>query len=95
MMSLETWNLIKQSKRFYVSTYHWVLNTLILSICINAVIGFLIYYFYFHQNHPDFYATSGVTAPIQLIPMDAPNNGSVALLPNDPDNENDVKAIPQ
>jgi intracellular multiplication protein IcmM len=94
-MSLETWYQIKQSKRFYVSTYHWVLNMLILSVCINLLIGFFIYYVYFHQHTVDFYATNGETPPIGLTPLDTPNYGTVALLPNDPDNEDIVKVIPE
>ena len=94
-MSRETWSLIKQSKQFYVFTYRKVGSVLFISVILNLFLGFAIYYTYFGRPDHDFYATNGVTAPNPLIPMDSPNNSSVALLAPDPSDSNDTKVIPQ
>ena len=94
-MSRETWSLIKQSKRFYISTFRGVGSALFVSVLINLSLGLTVYYVYSNRPEPAFYATSGITPPIMLTPMDSPNNTSVALLAADPDDENDIKVIPQ
>jgi intracellular multiplication protein IcmM len=94
-MSRETWRLIKQSKRFYVNTFRMSGNALFFSMIINLILGLAIYYLYFNQPEHDFYSTNGVTAPIMLTPLDAPNDTSVALLPDDPENDDDNKVIPE
>jgi len=94
-MSRETWSLIKQSKRFYVNTYRRAGSALFVSVIINLFLGFAVYYSYFNRPEPDFYATSGITPPVQLAPRDAPNDTSVALLGSDPEDESDIKVIPQ
>lgn len=94
-MSRETWSLIKQSKRFYVNTYRRAGSALFVSVAINLFLGFAVYYIYFNRPEPDFYATSGITPPIMLTAMDAANETSVALLAPDPDDESDIKVIPQ
>lgn len=94
-MSRETWNLIKQSKRFYVRTYRKTSTALFISVIINLFLGLTIYYTYFSRPEHAFYATDGVTPPVQLTPMDSPNNTSVALLAPDPLNDDETKAIPE
>ncbi len=94
-MSRETWNLIKQSKRFYVNTFRKTGSVLLISVTMNLALGFAIYYSYFNRPEHDFYATSGITPPVMLTPMDAPNDTSVALLAADPIDDNDTKVIPQ
>ena len=94
-MSRETWGLLKKSKRFYVVTFRRTGSALLVSVIGNLVFGLAIYYVYFNEPGHDFYATSGVTAPIMLTAMDVPNTTSVALLANDPVNDNDIKVIPQ
>lgn len=94
-MSRQTWNLTKQSKQFYVLTYRKAGTALIISVIINLFLCLGIYYIYFGQPDHDFYATNGVTHPDRLIPMDAPNNSSAALLAPDPSDENDNKVMPQ
>lgn len=94
-MSRETWHLIKQSKRFYVSTYRNVGTALVMSVVINLILGCGIYYTYFNLPEPEFYATSGIAPPVLLTALDMPNNTSVALLAPDPDVETNVKKIPQ
>ena len=94
-MSRETWALIKQSKRFYVETYRGVGFGLIISVSINMALGLVLYFLYFSQPEHDFYATSGVVAPVQLTSMDAPNDSATPLLAADNDEANDNKVIPQ
>lgn len=94
-MSRETWNTIKHSKRFYVDTYRKASGALVISMLLNLLMGIAIHYMYFHQPEHDFYATNGVTPPVQLTYMDEPNNTSVPLLGNDSDEQNEYKVIPQ
>lgn len=95
-MSREAWRLIKRSKRFYVNTYRRAGTVLIFSMLINVLFGLGIYYTYFNRSAPDFYATSGITPPVMLSAMTAPNMKSVPLLANEPENNNnDEKVIPQ
>ncbi len=94
-MSRESWNLIKHSKRFYVSTYRKAGSALVISILINLMLGLAVYYTYFTRPEPDFYATSGMTPPIQLTYMDERNNTSVPLLASDQDDDYNNKVIPQ
>ena len=94
-MSRETWNTIKRSKFFYVRTYRAAGTLLIVSLALNLLMGLIIYYLYFHQPARDFYATSGITSPIKLNPMDEPNNSETPLLAPDPINDDTVKVIPQ
>lgn len=94
-MSRETWNLVKQSKRFYISTYRRSANFLFILLIINLSLGFAIYFTYLNQPRRDFYATNGVTAPVKLTPMSSPNNTSVALLAADPIDDGIEKVIPE
>ena len=94
-MSRGTWELIKKSKRFYVNTFRRAGSALLVSVIGNLSLSLLIYYVYFNQPGHDFYATNGVTAPIMLTPMDVANSTSVAMLANDPPDDNDIKVIPE
>lgn len=94
-MSRNTWDVIKKSKRFYVKTYRRAGHMLVFSIGINLLLVIAIYYACFSQPEADFYATNGVTAPVELTPMDQPNNTSLPLLANDPESGNENKVIPQ
>lgn len=94
-MSREAWNLIKHSKRFYVSTFRRAGTALIFSVLVNVSLGAALCFVYINQPEHDFYATNGITPPEELTPMDVPNNTSAALLANDPDSGNETKIIPQ
>ena len=94
-MSRGTWTKIRQSNRFYIDTYRRGVNTLLVSIVLNVILGMAIYHVYFGQPEPDFYATNGVTEPVLLTAMDQPNNSSVALLANDQNDNDNSKAAPQ
>ena len=95
-MSRETWGTIKQSKLFYINTYRRGLTTLIISLLLSCLFGLLIIYVHVTEPERDFYATSGVTPPIMLQPLKAPNYSSQALLPPDTRPEStEEKLIPQ
>ena len=94
-MSRATWSLIKQSKRFYINTYRRIGTTLFVSLVLNVLTGGAIYYVYMNKSPHDFYATSGITPPVRLTAMAAPNYSSNALLANDQISDNNNKVIPQ
>ncbi len=94
-MSRDTWNLIKSSKRFYVKTYRFTGTVLLVSCLLNIFFSVAIYYTYFDRPAHDFYATNGVTAPVQLTPLDEANYTSVPLLSSNPMTDNTQKAIPE
>jgi hypothetical protein len=50
---------------------------------------------YYSEPDHTFYATNGVTAPELLTAMSSPNTTSVPLLANDPDNDNEIKVMPE
>jgi intracellular multiplication protein IcmM len=93
-MSRGKWNRIKQSKFFYVRIYRKVSTWLILSLLLNVLLCFSLIYSYLHKPIRTYYATSGITSPIELNALDAPNQTSEALLPPDPISENETKLIP-
>lgn len=93
-MSRGNWNRIKQSKFFYVQIYRKVITVIVVSQAINVILCLGITYFYFNQPDRTFYATSGITPPIELTPMNKPNYSAEALLPPDPVNDEGEKVIP-
>ncbi|KTD24578.1 MULTISPECIES: type IVB secretion system protein IcmM/DotJ [Legionella] len=94
-MSQEAWNTIKRSKSFYIRTYRIGGTSLVISLILNLLLVLGIYYLYFHEPERDFYATSGVTPPVLLNPLDEPNYSSTPLLPPDPIDDDSEKVIPQ
>ncbi len=94
-MSRESWALIKEHKNFNVHVYRRGLLMIIISLILSSIIGLLMFYFYLHQPERDFYATSGITPPIKLQPLAAPNESSTALLPPDPPTDDVQRVIPQ
>lgn len=94
-MSRESWNTIKQSKTFFIRTYRMIGTLIIVSLALNFLMGTVIYYLYFHQPVRDFYATSGITPPVKLKPLDEPNNSTTPLLDPDPIDNEPEKVIPQ
>lgn len=94
-MSRGTWNRIKFSKLFYVHNYRQVLTWLLTSVLLNGILCSVIIYSYFHLPDRHFYASNGITSPVELIARDEPNNSAEALLPPDPVNEDDDKVIPE
>ncbi|MCA0404282.1 MAG: type IVB secretion system protein IcmM/DotJ [Proteobacteria bacterium] len=94
-MSIENWNNIKGSKFFYVRTYRFGAQCLMISIILNLVMSLMIYYLYISRPDPDFYATSGMVPPVPLRALAEPNQSANALLPPDPVDVNNEKVIPQ
>ncbi len=94
-MSRETWNTIKQSKFFYVQIYRKALRLLIGSLAVNLLLFFAIYFVYLQEPENDYYATSGITAPVKLTLLLAPNYSDTALLPEETSEGESPKVIPQ
>lgn len=94
-MSREAWTLIKHHKNFNVNVYRRGLAVLTISLIINSILGALMFYEYIREPERDYYATSGITAPVQLKSMPTPNMSSEALLDPDPSSDNDLRVIPQ
>ena len=94
-MSRETWYLIKHNKNFNVHVYRRGLFLLIISLLLSCIIGLLMFYLYIHQPEREYYATSGITPPVKLNAMSAPNETSNALLPPDPPTDDVQRVIPQ
>ena len=94
-MSRETWALIKNKKNFNVHVYRRGLFLIIISLLLNVIIGLLMFYLYVNQPERDYYATYGITPPIKLTSMSAPNASSNALLPPDPPTDDVQRVIPQ
>lgn len=94
-MSRLTWDLIKNAKGFYVRTYRAAGTALIISAALNVLLGAGIYYVYFNQTERDYYATSGITPPVELTALDSANNSSTPLLASESADNNDTKVIPQ
>lgn len=94
-MSRETWNIIKDSKLFYVRTYRRGGTWLVVSLCLNLLMGLTIYYLHLHQPERDYYATSGIIPPIELKAMAEPNYSATPLLPPDQTSDDEQRVIPQ
>lgn len=94
-MSREKWKLIKRKKGFYVSIYRKLQGMLIFLVALNLILGLAVIKVYIGRPDNQFYATNGVGAPEELTAMDEANMTSVALLPNDPVDEDADKVIPQ
>ena len=82
-MSRETWRLLKSTKKFYVNSFRWTINLTIISCSITCFLSWSIYYCTFSQSNNEYYASNGITSPISLVAMDAPNSTSVPLLTDD------------
>ena len=83
------------SKFFYVRVYRWSLNLLFVSVAMNVGLIVLDWLYYVHQPSPNYYATSGVTAPIKLTWRALPNHTSQFLLPTTPPVVEEKKRIPE
>ena len=86
-MGSMVWNVIKQSKNFYVRTYHLTGSLLVLSGCANLLLIVGVIYTYINAQPIDFYATNSEHHPISLLAMEQPNYSSQALLGNEVEND--------
>lgn len=89
------WHIIRQNKYFYIKGYRTSLFLLLCSMILNTVFAVLIFYTYLHEPESEYYATNGMTPPVLLKAMLAPNLSSVAMLDPDPVIMEQNKAIPQ
>ncbi|MFI4918088.1 MAG: type IVB secretion system protein IcmM/DotJ [Legionellales bacterium] len=94
-MNRETWTLIKRNKNFNVNVYRRGLIALDLSLLLSCIFVLLLFYKYINLPERDFYATSGITAPVKLKALSVRNLSSVALLEQDPPLGNLTRNIPQ
>lgn len=94
-MSREKWRLIKHSKGYYVSIYRRLITLLSLSTFITLVLLILIARAYLRLPERDYYATSGVTPPIQLTARLEPNFSSAPLLGEEVETGAGEKVIPE
>ena len=93
-MTRATWRTITTSRNFYVQTYKRSLMALLFSVLINIVLGILIVYVYTGRVPPKYYASNGMTGPMELKPLDAPNDSPNPLLESEPEPVENTKLIP-
>lgn len=94
-MRRESYEEIKAHKNFYRNSFRKTTKVLIISVFLNIVCLIGIFYKFLTLPDPDFYATNGVTAPIPLKSMNAPNMTSQSLLEEDQPDEITVKELPE
>jgi intracellular multiplication protein IcmM len=94
-MSRETWAIVKNNRNFYVHIYRNGLFLLLMSLGLCCVLSVILFYMYYIQPERDYYASNGITPPVQLQSMLAPNSSSQALLEPDPPTDDAVRVIPQ
>jgi intracellular multiplication protein IcmM len=94
-MSRGIWNKVKKSKFFYVKIYRRLLLFIIIFQIINVALFLSICYVYLNRPERVYYATSGITLPIQLTALERPNYSSEALLPPDPVLTEAPKTMPE
>lgn len=94
-MSRGAWITVRNSKRFYATTYRLACRALVVSVSISIVLCLSFYYVYFNRPEHDFYSTDGVTPPVSLMPMDEPNYSDYPLLANDQTVDESTKVIPK
>lgn len=94
-MGREKWNLIRQSKGFYIRNFRWAESALFFSFAISVLLLLAISHVYFSHHQPDYYATDGITPPKKLKALNEPNYTDVPLLSNDIAVDTINRSIPQ
>ncbi len=94
-MSRVQWDIIKQTTSFHINGYRLGVSLLVGSLILNTIFCVLIFYSHFTQPEPEYYATNGITALVQLDALPEPNNSPKALLAPDPLIDKIEKLIPQ
>ena len=84
----------KKQKNFYSSYFHNTVNVLIFSVFLNLVLIGVVQNKLMHIASTDFYASDGISQPILLTPLSAPNKSSIPLLPDDPAEEMMMRTLP-
>lgn len=94
-MSGVIWRERMRAKSFYVISFRKLILFSLCSLAFSLILITDIVWVYFNQPKREYYATSGMAPPVQLLPLSAPNNSSIALLPPDPVLPIEEKSIPQ
>lgn len=94
-MSQGVWNLIKSSKRFNVHIYRQLIRWLVFSLALNVMLCLLVSRIYFTRPDFNFYSTDGVTPPIELEALSAPNESATPLLLSTPSQVSVEKPLPE
>lgn len=79
-MSIQAIRLAKTNKTFVRNSFRKVIVLLFFSLVLNALFAFGIYNKFINRETPPFYATNGITPPIELNPLSHPNYSSKPLL---------------
>lgn len=94
-MSREAWRLIKHSKMFYINSYRNILRVLVVSMLLNLLLASGLAWKYFSRPPHDYYATSGITPPVMLTAMGAPNMQDTPLMQEEETSDNGERELPQ
>ena len=94
-MSRDTWYLKRTSRRFNVSIYRWVGTAILFSLALNVILSLVVSHIYFNRPDYVYYSTNGVTKPMPLHALMAPNQSSVPLLASDPVTDDVPKQAPE
>ena len=92
-MSRSAWHETVLSKQFYVLLYRKLINFIVLSLIFNFGLCSLAMYLYFNRSQSVYYASDGITPPVELAAMTLPNESSTALLPSYTDVQT-TRAVP-
>lgn len=84
----------KNRKGFYVSGFRLSVSLLMVSVILNLGLSAGIQNRLVRIPEPNFYATDGISAPILLNPLKAPNESSTPLLPDDLPEEMAPRELP-
>lgn len=84
----------KNQKGFYSTGFRYSVNVLLFSLILNFVLTAAIHNRLLHIPSTSFYSTDGVSEPMRLTPLDAPNESSQPLLPDDPPEEMGIRELP-
>lgn len=94
-MARSAWRTIIASRYFYVRTYRRLLFMIMVSLSMSALLGISIAYVYFNRPPRTFYATNGITSPMQLNALEGPNQTANFLLAEEPPSIEAAKVIPK
>ncbi|MDP3559523.1 MAG: phosphoesterase [Legionellaceae bacterium] len=83
-MGRASWDNIKSSKGFYVQAYRKIGSLLVFSIFLNNFLFLGIIHAFFNIPHRVYYSTNGVTPPMPLTTLWAPNESNIAIVPQLP-----------
>lgn len=92
-MSVQALRDAREDKYFYRNGFRRATWILLLSLFINLILIAAIYNVIVSRVEPNYYATSGIKAPILLKALSEPNYSSKPLLASDPTVEDTKEAV--